>query len=183
MRGFPLRSAFTALTWSSRAKSGSLAGSRAARVSAASTGLHIPADVGMAAAKCPEPAWHTATVRSPIPKALKRAEHVFVLHGARRIPLSRPYDGPFRVIKKEEKFFVVKMGSREQTVLVDRLKPAFGFADPPPVVPVPKEARATVQKTMPKTKRALNPAAEVFVPAEVRTRAGRTTRQPERLGF
>ena len=96
----------------------------------------------MAAAKCPEPAWHTATVRSPIPEALKKTEHVFVRHGARRTPLSRPYDGPFRVIKKEEKFFVVKMGSKEQTVSVDRLKPAFGFADPAPAISVPKGGAA-----------------------------------------
>ena len=139
--------------------------------------------LNMAAAKCPELAWHTATTRSPIPEEVKRAEHVFVRHGARRSPLNRPYDGPFRVMKREEKFFVVKMGSKEQTVLVDRLKPAFGFADPAPTISVPKGGRTTIKKTTPKTKKALNPAAEVFVPAEVKTRAGRTIKQPERLRF
>ena len=60
----------------------------------------------MAAACCPEPAWHTAEV----PEALRRAEYVFVRHGVRRTPLDRPYDGPFRVLKGEGKFFVVKAG-------------------------------------------------------------------------
>ena len=146
----------------------------------------------MAAATCPEPAWHTATVRSPIPEALKRAEHVFVRHGARRSPLSRPYDGPFRVVKKEEKFFVVRIGSKEQTVSVDRLKPTFGFADAAPAISVPKGVGTTVQKTtMPKTKKSPNPAAEVFVPGAkagesssttTRSRFGRISRPPERLG-
>ena len=95
----------------------------------------------MAATSCPEPAWHTAETRPPIPEALKKAEHVFIRHGARRTPLDRPYDGPFRVIKKEEKFFVVKTGSKEQTVSVDRLKPAFGFADPAPATSVPRGGR------------------------------------------
>ena len=71
---------------------------------------------------------------------------MFVRHGARRIPLSRPYDGPFRVVKKEEKFFVVKMGSKEQTISVDRLKPAFGFADPAPATPTPEREKTTVMK-------------------------------------
>ena len=51
----------------------------------------------MAAASCPESAWHTAETRPPIPEALKKADHVFIRHGARRTPLDRPYDGPFRV--------------------------------------------------------------------------------------
>ena len=59
---------------------------------------------------------------------------------------------------------MVKMGAKEQTVLVDRLKPAFGFADPAPTISVPKGGGTTVLKTMPKKKKTLNPAAEVFVP-------------------
>ena len=133
----------------------------------------------------------SAAVRAPIPEALKKAEYVFIRHGARRTPLDRPYDGPFRVIKKEEKFFVLKTGSREQTVSVDRLKPAFGFADPAPATSVPRGGGTTVQKTMPKTKKSLNPAAKVFVPGEksgesssavTRSRFGRVSRPPERLG-
>ena len=42
----------------------------------------------MAAASCPEPAWHTAETRPPIPEILKKADHVFIRHGARRTPLT-----------------------------------------------------------------------------------------------
>ena len=142
---------------------------------------HLKAD--MAAARCPEPAWHTATTRAPIPATLRDAKHVSVRHGARRVPLTRPYDGPSRVVERGEKFFTVKVGTKEQVITVDRLKPAFGFAYPAPPTSAPKEGGATVLKTTQKKKKTLNPAAEMFVPAEVRTRAGRTIRQPERLKF
>ena len=144
----------------------------------------------MAPARCPEPAWRTATPRAPIPAVLRDAEHVFVRHGARRAPLTRPYDGPFRVVEKGEKFFTVKVGTKEQVITVDRLKPAFGFADPAPPSSTPEENKATVLKT--KLKKALNPAAEVFVPsarpgesssAVTRSRFGRVSRAPERLGI
>ena len=103
--------------------------------------LRLKAD--MAAAKYPETAWHTATPRQQVPEALKNAEFVFVRHGARRTPLTRPYDGPFRVLEKGEKFFRVKVGTKEQVITVDRLKPAFGFADPMPQTAEPrKEVKA-----------------------------------------
>ena len=83
------------------------------------------------------------------------------------------------------------MGPKEQTVSVDRLKPAFGFADPAPGISVPTGGGTTVQKSMPKTKKSLNPAAKVFVPGAksgessstaTRSRFGRVSRPPERLG-
>ena len=137
----------------------------------------------MAAARCPEPAWHTAEVRSPVPEALRRAEYVLVRHGARRTPPDRPYDGPFRVLKREEKFFVVKMGAKEQTISVDRLKPAFGFADTAPAAPSPQGGKTPITAKIPKTRKPLNPAAEVFVPAAVKSRAGQTIKPPARLNL
>ena len=60
--------------------------------------LRLKAD--MAAAKFTETAWHTTAPRQQVPEALKGATFVFVRHGARRTPLTRPYDGPFRVLEK-----------------------------------------------------------------------------------
>ena len=67
--------------------------------------IRLKAD--MAAAKFPETAWHTSAPRAEIPESLKKATYVFVRHGARRTPLARPYDGPFRVLERGEKFFRV----------------------------------------------------------------------------
>ena len=75
---------------------------------------------------------------------------------------------------------------------VDRLKPAFGFADPAPAISVPKGGGTTIKKMMPKTaKKSLNPAARVFVPgakpgeflsAVTRSRFGRASCPPDRPG-
>ena len=66
-------------------------------------------------------------------------------------------------------------------VSVDRLKPAFGFVDPesgrhgPPAA-----ARPPVRGRPPRT---LNPEAEEFSPAVTRSRFGRVSRPPVRLGL
>ena len=80
---------------------------------------------------------------------------------------------------------------KEQVITVDRLKPAFGFADPAPQIPRrEKEAKATAPKKW--TKNCLNPEAEIFVPGRKaeketsttsRSKFGRTRRPPERLGI
>ena len=115
---------------------------------------------------------------------------MFVKHGVRRAPLTRPYDGPFRVMERTEKFFKIKVGTKEQVVTVDRLKPAFGFADPAPPPATTEESKTAAVKTG--TKKSLNPAAEIFIPSleqpgehpptVTRSRFGRARRSPERLG-
>ena len=155
----------------------------------------------MAAAKCPETAWHTATPRQEIPESLRKATYVFVRHGARRTPLARPYDGPYRVLEKGEKFFRVKVGAKEQVVTVDRLKPALGFADPAPqLLGGEKAVKAAAPRK--KIKKSPNPEAESFIrgrkpkesvitgrkakeetPTTSRSKFGRTRRSPERLGI
>ena len=110
------------------------------------------------------------------------------------------YDGPFRVLEKGEKFFRIKVGAKEQVVTVDRLNPAFGFADP---AQQPSGRGKEVKAAAPKKeiKKSLNPEAEVFIPGRKpkesiipgrkpkektptpsKSRFGRTRRPPERLG-
>ncbi|CAH8858240.1 unnamed protein product [Trichobilharzia szidati] len=40
-------------------------------------------------------------------------------------PLQPPYDGPFKVVSRKEKFFVIDRLGRQDTVSVDRLKAAY----------------------------------------------------------
>ncbi|XP_018565464.1 uncharacterized protein LOC108906633 [Anoplophora glabripennis] len=58
-------------------------------------------------------------------KDLATTDQVFVCrHSAKRI-LQQPYDGPYKVLKRNEKTFVVHINGRDTTVSIDRLKPAY----------------------------------------------------------
>ncbi|VDD84426.1 unnamed protein product [Mesocestoides corti] len=59
------------------------------------------------------------------PQELPTRTHVFIRRDAVRQPLQPIYDGPFRVLRQEEKVFIVDHTGKEDAVSVDRLKPAF----------------------------------------------------------
>ena len=69
------------------------------------------------------------------------ASHVFVRHDAVK---TSPYDGPYKVLKRDSKYFTLDIKDHQDTVSVDRLKPAhldrlaFNNATNPPVSPPPQ---------------------------------------------
>ena len=69
-----------------------------------------------------------------LPADLLSATNVFVRVDAVRPPLSRPYEGPFRVISRarDSKIFTLDRAGRSWVVSVYRLKPAFALSDPDP---------------------------------------------------
>lgn len=71
---------------------------------------------------------HHCFPRSFVPSALRSARFVFLRRDAHRSPLQPPYDGPFRVLERDDKGFVLDMGGRRELVSVDRLKPAYVVA-------------------------------------------------------
>ena len=64
------------------------------------------------------------TRRSQVPPDLQSTEFVFVRRDAHRAPLSPRYEGPFRLLRRENKFFIIDRGGRPDAVSIDRLKPA-----------------------------------------------------------
>lgn len=64
-----------------------------------------------------------------VPKNLMTSSHVFVRHDAVRSCLQKPYDGPYKVIKRNAKHFVLLIKGKELTIGINRLKPAFGIND------------------------------------------------------
>ena len=60
-----------------------------------------------------------------IPSDLNSAPHVFIRDDSVRKPLQPPYRGPYPVIRRTDKFFVVDRNGKHDTVSVDRLKPAY----------------------------------------------------------
>lgn len=57
-------------------------------------------------------------------KELSTCSHVFVRNDTVRSPLIAPYDGPYRVIERNNKYFKIELPLRASNISIDRLKPA-----------------------------------------------------------
>lgn len=56
---------------------------------------------------------------------LKSASHVFIRYDAVKKPLQMPYDGPFNVVERSEKFFKIIENGKERSISIDRLKHSY----------------------------------------------------------
>nr|VZH94975.1 unnamed protein product [Spirometra erinaceieuropaei] len=56
---------------------------------------------------------------------LKSAPFVFVRNDAVRKTLCSPYDGPYKVVQRKDKLYVLQKADKTDTVSIDRLKPAY----------------------------------------------------------
>lgn len=104
----------------------------------------------------PVPVNHHTSAKPFVHSELGTTSHVFIRHDGHRRPLQPPYDGPFPVISKHQKYFKVQLPNGPDNVTIDRLKPAFLLAEPPtieppsiqpPVSTVRPENRATSEST------------------------------------
>lgn len=109
-----------------------------------------------------------------VPSKLQDSQYVFIRRDTLRTPLQKPYEGPFRVLQKNPKTFIVDYGGRHETVSVDRLKPAHLDIDEPVRVAQPRPRGRPPSRQLP-------PSPQ---PAQSRnTRSGRISRQPDRLQY
>eukprot|EP00795_Rhopilema_esculentum_P017899 gene17899-biopygen2721 len=111
-----------------------------------------------------------------IPANLSSCTHVFVRHDAVRKPFQPPYDGPFKVLKRNDKHFLVDVNGKQQTISIDRLKVAYTDAD---------HQRSTARNTSSPSDHASTRTKPVEnqVPGTSRTtRSGRKVHFPDRYG-
>ena len=82
----------------------------------------------------PVPTRLQSSKRLFVPQDLQTCTHVFVRFDAVRAPLRPPYDGPYLVLSRTDKFFRIQKDSKETVISIDRLKPAFLLSNssPPP---------------------------------------------------
>ena len=50
---------------------------------------------------------------------------MFVRHDAVKRPLQQPYDGPYLVLDRSDRFYTLDLNGHTDTVSIDRLKPAY----------------------------------------------------------
>lgn len=100
----------------------------------------------------PAPKFH-GNQSSYVPSTLASADYVYVRKDSHKNPLQRPYDGPFRVVKKDAKHFTLEIKGRFETISIDRLKMAYvtklttcktnALADRPDQLSIPKPTTVT----------------------------------------
>lgn len=69
-----------------------------------------------------------------VPKTLQDCTHVFLRQDHVRRPLQPPYAGPFKFLKRSDKYFTIEIKGKSTNVTIDRLKPAYQMreAENPP---------------------------------------------------
>ena len=75
-----------------------------------------------------------------MPASLASTGYVYVRHDAHRTPLQRPYDGPFKILEAHDKYYVLEMNGRHDSVSIERLKTAYGTQVDRQPEPVPPRA-------------------------------------------
>ena len=130
------------------------------------------------------------TTKRYMPKALEDCRFVFVRDDAHRIPLTRPYHGPYLVLQRSPKAYLLSVCGRQDWVSIDRLKPAFLEEDASFIhmqnrsakrVRAPPGQRGDkVKATSTQRKSSLDHRADE---SQTFSKSGRLIRPPDRLGF
>lgn len=120
---------------------------------------------------------HTKKLRAPdtrkqphkvicMPRELQTADEVLVRVDAVKTGLENPYQGPYRVLRRQEKFFTLEKGGTPITVSIDRLKPFHRL-------PLARPTPDTPSRPVPTSHQVPREARQPYV-----TRAGRLSRPP-----
>jgi hypothetical protein len=82
---------------------------------------------------------YAEVTRGPVLE-LSAAEYVYVRRGSSSNPMQPPYDGPYKLLHRRSKVYTLQVGSRQEDVAIDRLKPHAG-AEPAAAGQPPRRGR------------------------------------------
>lgn len=77
----------------------------------------------------PRPPSHGNSRALFVSNNLSSCQSVFVRNELMRKSLQPPYDGPYDVVKRLGKTYIIRIGDKEKTISIDRLKPAYIIQD------------------------------------------------------
>ncbi|KOC58987.1 hypothetical protein WH47_00812 [Habropoda laboriosa] len=103
--------------------------------------------------------------RSFVFKDLSTTTHVFIRADTVRGPLQNPYEGPFPVISRAEKTYVIQIRGKNVTVSLDRLKPANVFEKDDESHPPEKRTIARTYRTRKRDRKHTDPHADTCTDA------------------
>ena len=112
--------------------------------------------------------WH-GSPSTYLPPDLHTASHVYVWCDAYKPPLTHPYDGPFRVLRRSDKLFTLEVNGKTREFTVDRLKPPKLDTDQAPLASSPSVSTPH------------HPAVSTLPSAPTMTQTGRRIRRPAHL--
>ena len=127
----------------------------------------------------PMPVVHHGQPSSRFDPRLWDSTHVFIRVDAVKRPLVPPYEGPYQVLERSPKTFIVLKKEKPLTVTVDRLKPAVFLPEAVPPVSAPSSASSSRDRVVGPRPRASAPPP-VSAPGS-RTASGRLSRPPPRF--
>ena len=122
----------------------------------------------------PPPNYHGAQ-RDQVSTNLSSTGYVYVRRDGYRKPLTRPYSGPHRILETGEKFFILDLNGKRDSVTVDRLKVAYV----PQAITAPVPQQTACRPTMYSDVLQRTPLSPVPTPLPT-SRSGRTLRAPSR---
>ncbi|UYV84292.1 hypothetical protein LAZ67_X001765 [Cordylochernes scorpioides] len=101
---------------------------------------------------------HHSKTKVFVHKDLKTCSHVFIRTDRVKKPLEPPYEGPFPVLERTDKYFTLKVKGKNVTTSIDRLRPAYLLADSDNITAEhPTATRPIVSGALPSTSSQQNP--------------------------
>lgn len=86
---------------------------------------------------------HHSNQQTFVSKDLFSSSHVFVRNDSIRPSLTHPYDGPYLVLKRNSKYFTLRIRNRNSNISIDRLKPFFSTTSDVSDTPATSQPQST----------------------------------------